>query len=459
VAPRDTCAFSTHPRFVDQEFTSSDALDNLREVAVEDDLVRIAVSGDVSPTGARAVRRLQARAGTFELLPSPPDYVVLRHASPDGTARRCLLSGEIRSAGVLCDVLSFVGHTGWRGEFLVHDTDEGISRSIFFEDGSVIAAQSTAMNERLGEVLYRYGVLTRPQVTASGDASADGSLRFGEAAVKLQFLTREHLFAHMGRQTEEIVYGMLLASRGVFYFLEGFDEKELSWRQPLSISALIREGIRRMHETKYFRARIPSDNYIPCRAQDRQPPNNDPLGVFAAVDGNRSIADLARVVRAGEFDVTRAVFQLVQSGHVSVRSPQLPPQSIVAAYNQAIGLILRELDAMDEGDPVRAQLVAFATKQGMTATLRGAGPADDGTLDGDRIAQNLSSAGVERTQRLADDLYAVASYALFLARPHLRRREATKANAAKSRVSMRVSELLEPITPDAMRKPGPKGAA
>lgn len=438
-------------------FTSRRRPDTLGSMAVEDDLVRIGASGDATAVGARATRRLQARTGLFQLLPSPPHYIVLRQALEGAApAPASLLSGEIRSAGVLCDVLAFVAHTGWRGEFLVHDPDEGMSRSIFFEDGSVIAAQSTAVNERLGEVLYRYGVLTRLQVTACAEATADGLLRFGEAAVKLGFLTRENLFAHMSRQTEEIVYGMLLGSRGMFYFLDGFEDSQLSWRQPLSISTLIREGIRRMHETKYFRARIPSEHHIPIRTLSGQPPDADPLGVFAAIDGHRSVAELGRLVRAGEFDVTRAVFQLIQSGHVSVRAPLLAPAGIVAVYNQAIGLILRELDAMDEGETVREHLAAFVVQRGFGPLLQDAGPADDGTFDVDRIARNVGAFGPGAEQRLADALYECASYALFLARPHLRRRDEGKnPKDMKGRLSVRVSELLEPIAPRAKRKPEP----
>src|SRR5688572_21019621 len=115
----------------------------------EDDLVRITASGEACAVGSRAGRRLQARAGVFQLLPSPPNYVVMKRRPDEAGARSCLLSGEIRSAGVLCDVLSFVGHTGWRGEFLVHDAEDGLSRSIFFEDGNVIAAQSVVTHERL----------------------------------------------------------------------------------------------------------------------------------------------------------------------------------------------------------------------------------------------------------------------------------------------------------------------
>lgn len=415
-------------------------------MADEDDVVKIAPSGDASAVGPRAARRLQARAGVYRLLPSPPNYVVMKQWADSTPTRACLLSGEIRSAGVLCDVLSFVGHTGWRGEFLVQDPDDGMSRSLFFEDGSVVAAQSAALNERLGEVLYRYGVLTREQVAQCGDASADGTLRFGEAAVKLRFLTREALFAHMSRQTEEVFYGMLLASRGVFYFLDGLDDTQLSWRQPLSMSALVREGVRRMHETKYFRARIPTDQHIPVRTPNRQPPDADPHSIYGAIDGARNIAELGRVAHVGEFDVTRAVFQLIQSGHVAIRPPRLPPNAMVGVYNQAIGLILRELDAMDEGDAIREQLTSFAVQRGIARLFENAEPADDGSLDGDRIAQNLAASGLGE-EALARGLYDYASFALFLARPHLRRRDEGKVVPPKNRLSLRISELLEPIAP------------
>ena len=125
-------------------------------MGADDDLVRIAPNGAVAPLGDRAALRLQARAGDYRIVPAPPDLVLMVRRPKAGTPdpRACALAGRIRGAGALCEVLSFVAHTGTRGEFLVHDDGEGVARSIFFEDGYVVAAQSTAPNERLGEVLY-----------------------------------------------------------------------------------------------------------------------------------------------------------------------------------------------------------------------------------------------------------------------------------------------------------------
>src|SRR6185503_19148919 len=144
-------------------------------------------------------------------------------------------------------------------------------------EGQIIGAHSSVPNERLGQVLFRYGVLSTEQIAQSSDAAAAGSIRFGEAAVKLGFITRESLFAMTSRQTEEIFYGMLLVASGMFYFLDSYDENSLSSRQKLTVASLIREGVRRMHETRYFRARIPSDQCIPVSEPGRSRPEADAL--------------------------------------------------------------------------------------------------------------------------------------------------------------------------------------
>jgi len=367
----------------------------------------------------------------------------------DGDASRaCLVGGEVRSAGILCDMLSFIGRCGWRGElFVFSGTDQ---RSIYFDHGQVVGARSTVVRERLGEVLYRHGVLTREQVEQCSSATIEGRVRFGEAAVKLGFVTRERLFHLMARHVEEIVYGVLMVDGGAYYFLEGFDDAVLSSLEKLGVGDLLREGVRRVHETRFFRVRIPSERHVPYRVAGHAPPAADPLGAYAATDGERSVADLCHALKQGEFELTRALFQLVQAGSVAIRPPRVAPREAVSIFNEATALVLRELDALDEGDSVRSQLGAFvASRPDLARVLAGAGPADDGTLDAARVEQNvaLAGGGTLAEQALAAQLYEYASYALFLARPHLHRVQTAPASS-RPRVSLRVTAMLEPIAPE-----------
>ncbi len=411
----------------------------------EDLAVEIDDEGVAHPLGVGAIARLQAHAGRYGVLPSPAGLVVLRRRTG---GRRCLLLGEVVAPGALCDVATFLGQSGQRGELFVHDA-EGV-RSILLEQGHVVAASSTVGRERLGQVLERYGLLTRERVEACSEA-ASSALRFGEAAVKLGFLTHEQLFRAMARQVEEIFHGALLIAEGVYYFVDGFDERTLPSRQLLPVSGLVREGVRRMHEERYFRARIPSLQHVPARTTGRKAPEQDPHGVYAAVDGARSVEEMCRALGESELDVQRALLQLIGAGLVSVGPPRLDVTGTVGVYNQAVAMIMRELDAMDVGDDVRPQLARFARGAAYAAVLDGAGPADDGTLNAVRVAINLEAQPDPAASRaqLQRWLHELASYAMFLARPHLHRAYAARKEPPppSQRVSRRVAAVLEPIAP------------
>jgi hypothetical protein len=180
-----------------------------------------------------------------------------------------------------------------------------------------------------------------------------------------------------------------------------------------------------MDEMKYFRERIPSADHVPWRVVGRSPPDEPPNPVYAAVDGYRSVSEICRVVRGDEFSVTRTLFELAQAGYLEIRAPRpRDPRETVEVFNRAMVLLMRELDAMDVGDGVREQLALFAAEGGVYDVLfEGAGPCHDGSLDTKKIEENFArlSAPADAAYLLAEWLHEYASYALFLAKPHLQR--------------------------------------
>jgi len=422
------------------------------------ELVRIDSTGTAHPVGKTASQRMRARQGAFRLMQSPTHLVVMRYVGEDGKRDAAdgpifRLAGEITTAGAICDVVALIGQAGWPGELVV--LAGGSSRSLFFERSNVIAGQSTVEGERLGEVLYRYGALTAEQIAATAKAVSTET-RFGEAAVKLGFITRERLFQLMARQVEEIVFAVLLVGDGMFYFLDTYDEARLTTRQNLQVTALLMEGVRRMDETRYFRDRIPSDQHVPARVMTREAPAVEFLKIFEAIDGARAVAEICRVVGQGEFEVTQALFQLVQSGHVVVHAPRpTGSAAIVALFNQAISMIFGEVDAAGHGGEVREQLASFATGAGIYDTLfRKAGPAVDGTLAGERIVDNIAVlVGPDQAETmLAQWLYEYVSFAMFVAEPYLRPASEVPGASRKgemmgSSLAKKVAALVAPLAP------------
>src|SRR5437868_3150898 len=54
---------------------------------------------------------------------------------------------------------------------------------------------------------------------------------------------------------------------------------------------------------------------------DAPPPKSDPLGLYASIDGHRSVAELVDVVGATETEVTRELAKLVDDGHATLDVP------------------------------------------------------------------------------------------------------------------------------------------
>ena len=193
-----------------------------------------------------------------------------------------------------------------------------------------------------------------------------------------------------------------------------------------------------MDETRYFRERIPSDQHVPGARRRTARRRRRVREVYDAVDGARSVAEICRVVGQGEFEVTQALFQLVQSGHVVVHAPRpTGPAAIVALFNEAIALILargrrhRPAAARCASSSRRSRRAPAST----TPSSARPAPRADGTLDAERVIENVAVlVGPDQAESmLAQWLYEYVSFAMFVAEPYLRPRLRSAAGARPRR--------------------------
>jgi hypothetical protein len=403
----------------------------------------IDATGVARPVGKAAIARLSAQEGkSLTVLRAPPHVVLMQDVEGPGI----LLAGEVSTASRLHDVCAMVAHARWRGQLVVA-TEEAVRR-LFINDGYVIGASSTAPLERLGEVLVHFGAMDEGQVDRTIQALGDG-IRFGDAAVELGFVSRETLYRYLVKQTEQIVYGAVSVHRGVFLFFDDYDDSRVTFPLSLPITELLMEGVRRMDEMEFFRSRIPGTDHVIERAQDDPPADDHPARpVWDAVDGVRNVEELARAAGLELFDVMRALYELEKRGRVVVREPRGGGvEGVVAIFNEALGLIMSEVDKYPgASEDIRASLASFAASGEVYDPLfRGAGPSADGTVDPTQVAANVAAqTGLSDPERtLAEWLYEYASFTMFIAEPVLR--AGGRSDAAG--VSSRVSALLAPLAP------------
>jgi hypothetical protein len=415
-----------------------------------DDLLRVDSTGAVHPVGRAASQQLRPRAGDWRLIASPKELIVARSMTWGDAVLK--LAGEIRTPGALCDIVSLASQSGWRGELIV--LAEAGNRSFFFDGGTIIAATTTVPEERLGETLYRFGVITREQLETIVEVTAHTGKRLGEVAVETGIVSAEKLFSMMAQQVEEVFFAAVHVADGAFYFFDRFDEKNILRRHNLNAGGLLLEAARRMDEMRFFREKVPSDQYIPVPVAGKKPAD-DLAKVFEECDGKKSIADIGRATGQLEFDVTRSVFQLVSSGCVIVNAPRpRGPEAIVEMFNPALLAVHERCDAAGKGQEIREGLSRFATGGGVYDPLfMGAGPLQDGTLKPDRIGRNIAAlAGEDPDAWLVELMNDYVGFALFQA-------ESILSREAQATLLADVMEILKPLKPLIDAGPRSRGAA
>ena len=386
------------------------------------ELVRVDGTGLAHPIGMVASQRMRAREGAYRVMPAPKHVVFMRYTGEDGRRDAedgsiVRLAGEITAPAGVSDVLSLVGQAGWRGELVVMDGEA--TRAIFVDQGHVVGAETSAKSEYLGEVMYKFGALDR-EAHERVVAGLGKGKRYGELAVDLGVASQDKVYEYLAKQVLEIVLGMLKVSDGTFYFLEGFDERRLATHLAVSSASLLMDAITRLDELHYFAQRIPTNHHVPVRFEGRAPPEEDLAWALDAVDGKLDIEELGRATGRGQFQVTKALYALVQSKHVAIRPPHLSggPSALVSAANDALRAIMGAADAAGRGTAVRDNLASFASGAGLYEILfRGAGPDGAGALAPKTVADNADrlAKGDDAQNTLRQLLHDYVSFALFTA--------------------------------------------
>ncbi len=392
-------------------------------VAEPTDLVVIGDDGTVRVVGRGAERRLRDRPGRYHLVVDAPGLLILREdvvASIEKRPTRVAMAGELVTATSTLEVINIIATANWRGDLHVMD---GIThRVLSMAQGALKYALSDSPDDRLGQVLYRNGVLSRTELDEIL-RQVSPEKRLGQLLIEQGLLSQEQLFAQLRKQVEQIFYAALLAKEGYYAFSVTEDEHEHVPHHTvhLPINQLLMEGVQRIDEMALFRQRIPHDDLCPVaqpKVTQLSLDENMSL-VLTYADGERTIEDIARESGLGQFHTMKSVYAMMQQGGVLLRPKQQIDASAVKALVRQFNDVLRDVfmavatyGAMDQ------------TRQTLETWLQGSGYApffgdrveEDGSISATQVVQAMASIDVESPMdALAQGLHELAAFALFAA--------------------------------------------
>ena len=361
--------------------------------------------------------------------------VMLRSSDGEG---RVQMAGEILTRMSVMEMINVIATSNWIGELHIQATD--VRRILVFDKGALKGANSSASDDRLGEVLYRAGVLSRDQIEEL--ALEMGTKRFGELAVEKGYVDAQGLFEQLQRQAREIFFAALLMGEGTYAFIVGREEPDTGATVHLSVQSMLMEGVQRIDEMALFQDKIPSLEMCPERLPDAPPPKKlegDALTVLPLCDGDRSIIEISRETGLGEFLTTKAIYQLLQAKqialHVSRQIDVEQVRALVGRFNEVMQDIFVAVATYGGLAQTRATLDAWIQGSGY-GPFFGSGVDDMGTIDADFVADALEHAETEHPiEALHQALHELAAFALFSATTALPRdQELTLARDVNARL-------------------------
>jgi hypothetical protein len=407
--------------------------------------------GEIKVTSRAVLRRLSAVAGRYRLLPSVGDLLLLQRDDETATLSSAAVAmcGEIDGPGALANILNFIHFSQLDGTLAA--VSGATRKSMFFRRGQVLAATSNLPEDRIGAQLVRFGKL-REEALGECVREVTPAKRLGAILVERGHITSAALYDAVRRQAEEIFFSTLLIQRGSFYLLKKVDEAALPARLHLDTQSLLLEGLRRIDEMSFFRAKLPSMAVVLKRRDPppAAPPDGDALSVYASLDAPRTLGDVARVTHLGEFAATKAAFELVQTNYIeaqsqpeiarsrSVKGISIPADAmalIIDAYNEAFGRLYGTMSGKGKAAALRQGVRAFMSSSVRFAELfRDVVLAEDGTLPRRQLLLNIDGLpDGERLELLQRGLNELLFFVLFVAGDAIDRAEEQELHARVAR--------------------------
>ena len=198
---------------------------------------------------------------------------------------------------------------------------------IQFDQGVVVGARPAGEGSRLGHLLVMAGRATEGQVDAALELQRQApGRRIGALLAETQGVPAVDVQRQLRFQIEEAVFDLVRWRDGYFRF----EETAPPPAEPLVVrvpaESLLMESMRRTDEWTEMASGEPDASLVPVLVErggeagavlSLQPSE---WQVLAAVDGARTLREIARDIGRGEFDVARAVYGLASGGVVELRT-------------------------------------------------------------------------------------------------------------------------------------------
>ncbi len=285
----------------------------------------------------------------------------------------------------LADIFQLIGLQRKTGVLTLRGKDDTVT--VTFLDGKVVAADSLnkRLENRLGTVLVKTGLLTNDQLTHALDIQRETLQRLGFILTNYQIIPQESLRSALQLQIQQIIYRLFRWKDGDYHFSqETTIEYDRDNVVPISAESILMEGARMIDEWPIiekrirsydlvFRKKLIDQEIIAVDADDaddidfdesavrrkKSAPAGDKIkisqeekAIYDMVDGTVSVSEIIETSRFSEFDTAKSLYELLTRDLIE----EVRDAEMIAAVGQAE---LEEAATADVPSVLPLPLIAF----------------------------------------------------------------------------------------------------
>ncbi len=237
------------------------------------------------------------------------------------------IAGNLRTMA-FADLVQWLSGSEKTGTLVIEGAT--CTKRVYLRRGTLAAIASDRPRDMLGYYLVGWGLMTEEQLRQAIAQQSEARVMLGELAVRLGYVTAEEMAYLIRLRTEESLYDLIGWEEGQFRFLEG----ELPERDPLEVElplqGLLLEGFRQRDERRRMSRVVPDAKHVPVAVLgvELEAGDDEERDMVLAMDGRRSIDEIALACRLPEFAVLSFVHRLVVQEAVLLGPPAESPAPV-----------------------------------------------------------------------------------------------------------------------------------
>lgn len=230
-------------------------------------------------------------------------------------------------------LLRALQHAQATGALTVTRNDQ--TKVIYFKAGDIVFASSRYEDERLGELLLKWGKITFAQYETSVRLLTETKKQQGTIMVEEGFLTPKELFQAVIGQVKEIIFSLFTWLDGDYEFVMQALPSEEVIPLRMSSGALIYEGIRRIHDfSRLCRLLPPLDTVVTMSTKPRDlfqtvAIRRDEQQLLLLIDGVKTIRELVYAATLPSLRAFQMIYFLLAAGIIQVNTEEEPGERTV----------------------------------------------------------------------------------------------------------------------------------